>query len=160
MNSNLKLFRPLFSYLFWNTNFCAMFPFCLVPLMWNVILYPTSTRMFYYHFNKIHIIIDNFHLKIEKKTKQKTKGSFILTAFCQHVHVLPMKPHHKINFFYYNVATRYNRDTYSSTKSYDPCREGPSLQAAENINSVSLEYYIYVFLKSHMQIFNITKYKL
>lgn len=45
-------------------------------------------------------------------------------------------------------------------KSCDTCREGPSLQAAENINSVSLEYYIYVFLKSHMQIFNITKYKL
>lgn len=111
MNSNLKLFRPLFSYLFWNTNFCAMFPFCPVPLMWNVILYPTSTRMFYYHFNKIHIIIDNFHLKIEKKTKQKTKGSFILTPFCQHVHVLPMKPHHKINFFLlecrYQVQPRY-----------------------------------------------------
>lgn len=104
MNSNLKLFRPLFSYLFWNTNFCAMFPFCLVPLMWNVILYPTSTRMFYYHFNKIHIIIDNFHLKIEKKTKQKTKGSFILTPFCQHVHVLPMKPHHKINFFFIRMS--------------------------------------------------------
>lgn len=106
MNSNLKLFRPLFSYLFWNTNFCAMFPFCLVPLMWTYInpyVLLSFQQDSYYH--------RQLSLKNWKKTKQKNKGSFILTPFCQHVHVLPMKPHHKINFFLlecrYQVQPRY-----------------------------------------------------
>lgn len=35
---------------------------------------------------------------------------------------------------YQNIATRYNRDTYTQTKSYDPCREGPCLQADTNVS--------------------------